>query len=301
MTVKNSRLSIMTLAFALMAMLLMTGDAFAANTINITVALTAPADAAYSSSTNLNFTFTPTSNNSIVNASIWATWEDGTTFAVNQTNVTEVINATLNGINVSETILPAEGAYTWNVEVCDYLHECSQATANRTVTFDRTAPVVTINSPSSLTLCSWTPTGTVTDTNKYSCSFTDSLDGVIAATLSGTTCTANAALAATAGAHTINATATDLAGNTDNSTIITYTCAGEGSGGSGTANPAPLPQTTTGTQTQPQTTTGVSSPSYSLPSFDNGNIVGRITAGLDMAKARVSQIINSILNMFGMH
>ena len=85
------------MAFMCMMLITMSGAAFA-DTINITVALGTPADNTYSSSTNLNFTFTPVSNNTILNATIWSTWEDGSTWAANQTNVSEVINNTLNGI-----------------------------------------------------------------------------------------------------------------------------------------------------------------------------------------------------------
>lgn len=301
MTAKNKkgRVGIIALAFIAMAMLMLISDASAA--VNITVAHGTPSDAAYSSSTNLNFTFTPVSNRTIVNATIWSTWGDGSTWASNQTNVTTVTNATLNGINVSAEVLPVEGAYTWNVRVCDDLNACSTASANRTVTFDRTNPTVTQNALQSSLICVFTPSGTVTDTNKDDCSFTDSVDGTIAASLSGSTCTADAEVSASAGSHTILMTGTDLASNSANTAAASYNCQKGGGGGSSSSSSGGAASQTQNKATTNQNNNVLVSAPVQSTSNPIATVQNTIRTMANNLRVTILNITDAIKGLLGIH
>jgi len=78
-----------------------------------TVILNSPASGSSQTSLNVNFTYTPIMNNTIINASLWlnaySSWQ-------NVANTSTVSNGTLNNFTYT---LPYQGVYFWNVQVWD--------------------------------------------------------------------------------------------------------------------------------------------------------------------------------------
>jgi len=93
----------------------------------------------------INFTFTPIFNQTIINCSLY-TNESGT--FVERANSSGIVNNTINSLVPTYNTTDIEGNITWNIR-CRGASSDVFATANRTVQIDRTAPVITINYPSS--------------------------------------------------------------------------------------------------------------------------------------------------------
>lgn len=259
---------------------------------DVVTTLTAYADNAYTSDTDNNFTYTPAADYSIANATLYGNW--GGTWAANETNASEITNGSLNWIEVTDSNIP-DGAWLFNVEVCDLNNSCTQDTANHTFTVDRTNPVVTIDDLSSPYLCSITPTGTITDTNKDTCSFSSDVDGTIVGTRSGTTCTGTTTTI-TSGIHSITMTATDLASNTASTSGITVECGTGGGGGGGSYTPS-TPATPT-----PATPVivGESTTQYTQDIGIGGNrVVSNLSRGFSNVIGAFSGLIAKLLGMFG--
>jgi len=89
--------------------------------------------------------FSNTTGATLTNISLWhngtGTWERNRT-----TSVTGTTNTTIF------TNYMEDGATLWTCEACDSDDDCAFASANRTVSVDSTAPVITITAPTNLIL-----------------------------------------------------------------------------------------------------------------------------------------------------
>ncbi|MFQ5405777.1 MAG: hypothetical protein ACE5DI_01315, partial [Candidatus Micrarchaeia archaeon] len=100
-----------------------------------TITLNAPADTFNSSGSTLDFNGTPQDDINATNVSLYTNFSGWT---ANQTNNTPY-NNTLTNFEVTGI---SDGAYLWNLQVCDNATgtQCAFATSNRTVTIDTTLP-----------------------------------------------------------------------------------------------------------------------------------------------------------------
>jgi len=124
----------------------------------ISVILNSPSNASYLSNNsfvsgapfrNINFTYTPTWNNTIVPKNVTLYGNFTGSWVANTTNTTPLTignNGTINGINIS---VPSDGVYVWNMMIfnqsSDLINDTN--TANWTVTVDTVAPVLNNTTP----------------------------------------------------------------------------------------------------------------------------------------------------------
>ncbi|MBI2133958.1 hypothetical protein HYU11_04720 [Candidatus Woesearchaeota archaeon] len=108
------------------------------------ITLIFPGDKSNLSTTSINFTFLPSENIRLKNATLWTnitgTWER------NQSNQTSLINGSLN--NFSLTYIP-EGTFIWNIRAFDNTNLSNFSSRNYTVTIDRTLPQIALKHPNS--------------------------------------------------------------------------------------------------------------------------------------------------------
>jgi PGF-pre-PGF domain-containing protein len=102
----------------------------------ITITLNSPVDKDYNSSSLASLFGFVSGNNSIINVTLMI---DG---IANQTN-----SSGANGIGYWFYQNLTEGNHTWALQACDITGYC-RTSSSRTITIDKTAPVITLNSPS---------------------------------------------------------------------------------------------------------------------------------------------------------
>ena len=113
-----------------------------------------PADANYTSFSNITFSANISDNVAVSNVSLYGTWGG---WHRNQTNS--------SGINGTAYIFQAnlsaygEGSFTWAIRACDTTNNCIFS-ANRTVVRDLSAPLVYLESPANSS--SWTDNNSIT-------------------------------------------------------------------------------------------------------------------------------------------
>jgi len=107
----------------------------AENASAVNVSLNAPANASWSTSRNVNFTFTPTDLVSFVNCSLSLYYGNGTSLAT-VLNTSNIANGSVNGINYT---FASDATFLWNAACSDGTQTNSSA-SNRTVYVDATPP-----------------------------------------------------------------------------------------------------------------------------------------------------------------
>ncbi|NJL44310.1 MAG: hypothetical protein HC945_03290, partial [Nitrosarchaeum sp.] len=124
------------------------------------VTLVAPPDATLTSNASLDFTCTVTDNTGLTSLSLYADFS-GTFTQVDQ----DLIGGTSNGSTFTQS--PPEGNFVWNCLAIDTDANTDWGDDNRTITIDRSAPTVTLNSPANneflsttYALLNYTPTDT---------------------------------------------------------------------------------------------------------------------------------------------
>ncbi|RME31119.1 hypothetical protein D6789_03735, partial [Candidatus Woesearchaeota archaeon] len=184
--------------------------------------LTNPADNAVTASTiTFNCNASDTVNLTSLTLLVW-----NSSGALDYTNT---ITSTAANISGEWNVTPSsDGVFTWNCRAADVASRTTNATANRTVTYDTTSPTSTINSPANNSFTSDT-TPTITFT------LVDELDGTMAyivyvdgssdatGTATNNTPTNVTLSTLSTGDHAIRVQATDDAGNTANSSLLNLT------------------------------------------------------------------------------
>ncbi|MFH1641752.1 MAG: CARDB domain-containing protein [Nanoarchaeota archaeon] len=101
-----------------------------------TVSLDAPENNTWNTARNINFTFTPTTNDDFDYCSLW-TNESG--WSLKQTNTSTITDSTIHGINETFT---TDGHFLWNIECYDTLVNSNFSLNNRTIKVDSTPPSI---------------------------------------------------------------------------------------------------------------------------------------------------------------
>ncbi|HDK42557.1 MAG TPA: hypothetical protein ENG87_04205, partial [Candidatus Pacearchaeota archaeon] len=145
---------------------------FTINTADITlptITLNTPINNFNSTSINISFNFTATDSSGLKNATLYSNFSG--IWLANETNQTALISGQFVLINVSN--IP-EGSFIWNVYVCDNAAtpNCGFASANYSLTVDRTVPTLSLVAPSNNT--GETSSNTITFT--YNVSDTNAVD-----------------------------------------------------------------------------------------------------------------------------
>ena len=130
------------------------------------VILSTPSNNAWQTSRNVNFTYTPTTNDNYENCSVW-TNESG--WNSKQANKSGIINNSINWIN--ETF-DSDGYFLWNVECYDQNGNSNMSAANYTVKVDSSNPNVNLELPAPNYYDDTSDPATVI----FNCSITDNMD-----------------------------------------------------------------------------------------------------------------------------
>ncbi len=107
----------------------------------LNVLLNFPDEEDYVNSEDVHFNFSTSSNYDFVNCSLWD--NSTTSWHLNQSNSTEIINGTYNFINKT---YDSDGIYLYNIQCCDTTN-CTFAITNHTFIIDTIKPLVSLISP----------------------------------------------------------------------------------------------------------------------------------------------------------
>jgi parallel beta-helix repeat protein len=206
---------------------------------DLMVILNSPANATFNNSRNISFFYTPVSNVSLTNATLYSNFNG--TWTSNQTNSSEMFNDSLNDIAVDG--VPEAGFFLWNIYVCD-IATCSFASANLTLTTDYTPPTAdwasSMGANNTLTgndYIFWN--ATFVETWWYDCQFEvngTNHSGTPNSLTSPTYCYYNATGLTNASTYRAQAWIVDAAGNSNETTELDYTL-----NLSATPTPTPVP------------------------------------------------------------
>jgi hypothetical protein len=197
------------------------------DSIKPNVTLSYPADGFNSSGSTIVFNATVTDNYAILNVTLWTNFSG--TWAINSTNTSGV-----NGVYWFSMANIPDGRYTWAVKACDLNNNCNLS-ENRTVTIDTSAPLwssplVSPTTPATYAAgqsyqfnLTWTDNfmGMRTVLMQHNFTGTELVNYTIAGNLTSSYYYNYANLAV--GTYTWRMIANDSLGNTNQSTLTTYT------------------------------------------------------------------------------